>query len=238
VPRFPFLASFVYSVFNYMASSSFVPSVSNMAELRANGFGVPILFPIDTSGFARVSSLQLSIRFSLFDSSVWVEREIHDPLTSLLSSTMRENPIPADKGSYVWDLPAGKYRVYGVPQFRPQVSTEIRTPPYSSASTFNTPLGVTVNIEPGIHTVIHLSDSSDGDEPVYSAHEVEPSSSSLRPPSVTPPLLSPLPPSNSKPTFSIVQCLRTLSSMPGSKNILKKLDYSTLRIEEVNFLPP
>ena len=221
-----------------MASSSFVPSVSDVAELRANGFGVPILFPIDTSGFARVSSLQFSIRFSLLDSSVWVEREIHDPLTSLLSSTMRENPIPADNGSYVWDLPAGKYRVYGVPQSRPQVSTEIRTPPHSSASTFNTPPGVRVKIEPGIHTVIHLSDSSDSDEPVHSAHKVEPSSSSPRPPSVTPPLLSPLPPPNSKPTFSIVQCLRTLSSMPGSKNILKKLDYNTLRIEEVNFLPP
>jgi hypothetical protein len=169
-----------------MASSSFVPSVSDMAELRANGLGVPILFPIHTSGFARVSSLQLSIRFSLLDSSVWVEREIHDPLTSLLSSTMRENPIPADNGSYVWDLPAGKYRVYGVPQSRPQVSTEIRTPPYSSASTFNTPPGVRVKIEPGIHTVIHLSDSSDSDEPVHSAHKVEPSLSSPRPPSVTP----------------------------------------------------
>lgn len=186
VARFPFLASFVYSFFYYMASSSFVPSVSDMAELRANGFGVPILFPIDTNGFARVSSLHLSIRFSLLDSSVWVEREIYDPLTSLLSSTMRENPILADNDSSVWELSAGKYRVYGVPQSRPQVSTEIRTSPYSSASTFTTPPSVRVKIEPGIHTVINLSDSSDCDEPVHSAHTVEPSSSSLRPPSKTP----------------------------------------------------
>jgi hypothetical protein len=160
--------------------------MSDMAELRANGFGVPILFPIDTNGFAHVSSLHLSIRFSLLDASIWVEREIYDPLTSLLSSTMRENPILADSGSSVWELAAGKYRVYGVPQSRPQVSTEIRTTPYSSASTFTTPPGVRVKIEPGIRTVIHLSDSSDGDEPVHSAHLVEPSSSSLRPPSVTP----------------------------------------------------
>ena len=26
--------------------------------------------------------------------------------------------------------------------------------------------------------------------------------------------------------------------MPGRKNILKKVDYDTLQIEEVNFLPP
>jgi hypothetical protein len=182
--------------------------------------------------------VSLSIRFSLLDDSIWVEREIYDPLTSLLSSTMRENPILADSGSSVWELPAGKYRVYGVPQYRPQISTEICTPPFSSASTFTTLPCVRVKIEPGIHTVIHLSDSFDGDDPVHSAHPVEPSSSSLRPPPVTPPLSSPLPPSSSTSTLSIVQCLRTLASMPGRKNILKKLDYNTLCIEEVNFLPP
>ena len=73
-----------------------------------------------------------------------------------------------------------------VPQSRTQVSTEIRTSPYSSASTFTTPPSVRVKIEPGIDTFINLSDLSDGDEPVHSAYTVEPSSSSLRPPSQTP----------------------------------------------------
>ena len=237
VSRFPFLASIVYSFFIYMVSSSFVPSVSDMAELRANGFGVPIFFPIDTKRFARVSSLHLSIKFSLHDASIWVERKIYDPFTSLLSSTMHENPILTDNNLSVWEFPASKYRVYGVPQFRPQVSTEIRTPPSSSASTFTTPPSVRVNIEPGIHNVIHLSDSSDGDEPVHSAHTVEPSSSPLPPSYVTPSFNS----SSSVP-FQIhpfhCSMFRTLASMPGRKNILKKLDYNTLGIEEVNFLPP
>ena len=225
-----------------MASSSSVPSVSNMAELRANGFGVPILFPIDANGFARVSSLHLCIRFSLHDASIWVEREIYDPLTSLLSSTMRENPILADNGSSLWELAPGKYTVYGLPKSWPHVSTEIRTPPYLSASTFNTPPAIRVKVEPDIHPVIHLSDSSDGDDPTHSTPMVEPSSSSLCPPSVTPPFVSlgpqcPVPRSPPKSTLSILQCLRTLASMPGRKNILKKLDHNTLHIQEVNFLP-
>ena len=63
-----------------MASSSSVSSLLEMAELRANGFGVPILFPIDVDGFAHVYSLHLSIRFSLQVGSIWVEREIYDLL--------------------------------------------------------------------------------------------------------------------------------------------------------------
>ena len=139
-----------------------------MAELRANGFGVPIFFLIDADGFAHVSSLHLRVRFSLQVGSIWVEREIYDPLTSLLSLTMRENPILADNGSSVWKLAANKYRVYGLPEFWPHVSTEIHTPPYLSASTFNNYPAVRVKIEPRIDIVIHLSDSSDGDEPVHS----------------------------------------------------------------------
>ena len=113
VPHFLFLASFLYSVYISMASLSFVPPMSKMVELRANGFGVPILFPIDANRFAHVSSLHLSIRFSLHDGSLWVEREIYDPIISLLSLTMHENSILADNGASVWELGAGKYRVYG-----------------------------------------------------------------------------------------------------------------------------
>ena len=165
-----------------MASSSSVPYLSEMVELCANGFGVPIIFPIDADRFAHVSSLHLSIRLSLQVGSIWVERKIYDPLTSLLSLTMRENAILADNGSSVWKPVACKYRVYGDPETRPHVSIEICTPPYSSASTFNTPPGIRVKIESGIYNVIHHSDSSDGHELVHSTPMVKPSLSSLGPP--------------------------------------------------------
>jgi hypothetical protein len=82
-----------------MASSSTVPFASEMVELRANGLEIPIFFPVNSNGVASVSSLHLSIRFSLQDGTIWVEREIYDSITSLLSLTMRENPRVVDNGS-------------------------------------------------------------------------------------------------------------------------------------------
>ena len=61
-----------------MASSSTIPYITDMAELRANGLGVPLLFPVDAQGFATISSLRLNIRFELQDTSVWIESEVHD----------------------------------------------------------------------------------------------------------------------------------------------------------------
>ena len=55
-----------------MVSLFYVPFVSEMAELRANGFGVPFIFPVDANGFAHVSSFHLSIKFSIQDGSIWV----------------------------------------------------------------------------------------------------------------------------------------------------------------------
>ena len=162
----------------------------------------------------------------------------YDTATSLLSLTMRENPRVANNESSMWELCANKYKVYDLPDPSTNVSTKLCTPPHSSASTFNIPPLVKVKIEPDLHTVIHLSDSSDGDEPLVSTPIHKPSPSSLCSTFVTPPLVSLLPQSPAKAPISILQCLRTLVSMPGRKNILKKLDYHTLHIELVKFMPP
>ena len=146
-----------------MVSLSTGPTTSAMVELRSNGIGIPLLFPVDANSFACVSSLHLSIGFSLQDSTIWVERDIYDTATSLLSLTMQEVPRVADNGSSRWELCAGKYKVYELLDPSMNVTTEFRTPPHSSASTFNIPPLVKVKTEPGIHFVIHLSDSSDGD---------------------------------------------------------------------------
>ena len=220
-----------------MASLSIVPSASEMVEFRANGLGIPIIFPIDANGFPSVSSLHLNIKFSLQDITIWVEREIYDSATTLLSLTMRENSRVADNGSSMWEFRVGKYWLYGLPSTCTNVSTVIHTLPHSSASTFNTPLVVKIKIEPGIYTVIHLSDSSDGNEPLMSTPINKPSPSFLHSTFVTPPFVSPFTPSPAKPPNSIFQCLRIIASMRSRKNILKKLDYDTLQIEEVNFLP-
>ena len=92
LPRF-FFGFFLYSsLFISMASSSTVPCVSEMVELRANGLEIPILCPLDAYRFAFVSSLHLSNKFLLQDNTIWVEREICDSATSLFSLTMRGLP--------------------------------------------------------------------------------------------------------------------------------------------------
>ena len=151
-----------------MASSCIVPCVSEMVELHANGLRILILFPVDVNSYASISSFHLNIMFSLQDSIIWVEREIYDSATSLLLLTMRENSRAADNGSSMRELCTRKYRVYGLPDSCTNVSTEIHTPPHSSASTLNTHAMVKVKIGPGIHNVIHISDSSDGDKPLVS----------------------------------------------------------------------
>lgn len=186
-----------------MASSSTVPSVLDMVELRAKGSESLFLFPWMQTVFAFVYSFHLSIKFSLQDNTIWVECEIYDTATYLLSLTMRENPRLADNGSPLWELGAGKYKVYGLPYSSTNVSTDIRTPPHSSTSTLNTPPVVKVKIELGIHTVIPLSDSSDDDEPPHSTLIPKPSPSSIRSTFDTPDLLSPPPSSLARPHMSI-----------------------------------
>ena len=48
-----------------MASTLAMPSLSKMAEIRSNGLGVPILFPVGEDGLATVTALHISIRFGL-----------------------------------------------------------------------------------------------------------------------------------------------------------------------------
>ena len=53
-----------------MASTLFMPSLSEMAEIRSNGLRVPILFPVGEDGLATVTALHISIKFGLQDTSL------------------------------------------------------------------------------------------------------------------------------------------------------------------------
>ena len=130
-----------------MASSSTIPYVADMVELRANGLGVPLLLPIDAQGYATISSLRLSIRFELQDFSIWIEREVYDPVTLLVRHTIPEVPSIADDGLAQWRLTPGKYRVYGLTISQMAVPTQLQTPHRSSSYTMPTPTRVFVKVE-------------------------------------------------------------------------------------------
>ena len=229
-----------------MASSSTVPALSEMAELHAHGLGIPILFPVSEAGFACVSVVYLSIRFSFKESSILIEREIYDPVTLLVTITIPESSKIAENGSTMWELGAGKYRVYGLIESQMGGSTQILTPLRSSTSTLNTPLLARVKVDLGAQVIINIFDSSDEDAPTLPTPLVNPSPSLQSPcPSIfLTPSASPIRPSEHnmssslKPFGFIVRALCRLGSMPSSKNVLKKLDYDSLKIQEVNYLPP
>ena len=48
-----------------MASTLFMPSLSEMAEIHSNGLGVPILFSVGEDGLTTITTLHISIEFGL-----------------------------------------------------------------------------------------------------------------------------------------------------------------------------
>ena len=146
-----------------MASTSFVPNLVHIVEIRAYGLGIPLLLPVDDFGLATVSSIRLSIRFKFRASSIWIERELLHPVTLKISHTITEVSTHSEDGSTLWNLRSGKYRVYGVVDSQMPSSTEVLTSPRSFTCTFFTPLIVPIKVELGLDPVINLSDSSNDD---------------------------------------------------------------------------
>ena len=124
--------------------------------------------------------------------------------------------------------------------FHLHAHSPILSPLLSFTHTFSTPV-VPIKVELGLDPVINLSDSSDDDR--CELPEVDPS---LQEPFAS---LVPLPIDFQIPTSallessvrqpcSIVDSLCKLANMPSSKNVLKKLNYDSLRTVHAEFLPP
>ena len=188
-----------------------------MAELCSHGFDVPILFSIGAQGIVVVSELHFSIIFSFKPSTIWVELEIFHLDIGLLVHTFHETSKVTENGDVVWEFGAGKYRVYVWPHSQMGGSTKILGPLRSSTAVFNAPSMLSVKTEPGVDNVIDLSDSSIETVLVHKAfvHDslhLFPFASVPSTPSVP----------TSKPPQTIVQCLRRLGSMSGSKNVFQE----------------
>jgi hypothetical protein len=143
----------------------------------------------------------------------------------------------------VWELGTEKYMLYGLLNSKMGMSTKILTPLRSSTSILSTPPVISVKTDPGVDNVINLCNFLNEGVPmqkvvVHDSTLLFPSASYVTPsPSRFVPL-TPSVPSTSKPPQTIAQCLHRLGSMPGSKNVFKKINYVKLKIQTVNFLPP
>ena len=156
-----------------MASTSFIPDLVNMVEIRTHGLGILLLLPVDDFGLAAISSICLSIRFKLLASSIWIEREPLDLVTLEISHTITELSIHSEDESTLWNLCSSRYCVYGVVDFEMPLSTNVLPSSCSFIHTFSTPPVMLIKVELRLHPIINLSDSYDDDRCVMP--EVDPS---------------------------------------------------------------
>ena len=228
----------------------------DMVVLRAHGVGLPLTFLVDWEGYALVSCQRLSLRFNFQEDSISVEEEIFDDLTSELSHTVGQLSISDDNNCRSWRLAPGRYRVYGLTDSQMAASTEILTPRRSSTCTVQNPLpsNVVVKVEPGlenphlenieveprsINPIITLSSDEDSSPPNTTRLVSASSNPPVHPksPVVVLPDSRTSPSPGSNECDSVVACLKKLAHMPGKKNVLKKIDYSSIRHERVTYLP-
>ena len=224
-----------------MASTSFVPNLVNMVEIRAHGLGILLLLPVDEFGLLAISFFRLSIRFKLLASSIWIERELLNPVTLQISHTIIELSTHSEDGSTFWNLHFGQYCVYGVANSETPLSADVLPSSRLFTHTFSTPPVVPIKVEPRLDPVINSSNSSNDDRCVLPKVDPSPEApfASLVPlPAHFQIPTSALPKSSVRKPCSIVDLLRKLANMPGRKNVLKKLDYNSLQTVHAEFLPP
>src|SRR5450759_768758 len=223
-----------------MASPNPCETHPMLAVIYLDGVRVPISFPLGTDGVAHVTSLRLSLRFQLSEDFMFIDEEVYDANSGDLIYTIGQSPV-SDGGSKHWLLNVGRYRVYGVSDSVMAASTELVTPHRSSTGTVQLTPATRVKFEPADELITILSDDSDGNSPDVALPMASPFVSSLPPESSqkSPSLLChPPPPVCHQNRLSVVDSLKRIRAIKGVRNVFKTLDFDTLDIQRVKFLPP
>ena len=71
-----------------------------MALLRAKHYSVPDLFPLGEDGHAIVTCTTLSLRFQYREVTIFVEEEVLDDQTGLVSHAIRQTRVENDVGAF------------------------------------------------------------------------------------------------------------------------------------------
>lgn len=217
-----------------------------MAFIRADLHRVPVTFPLGEDGLAMVTATTLSLRFQFREDSLYVEEEIFDSNSGDLMHALGQLPIKNAEGTF-WSLKPGKYRAYGVSESVLAASTVLLIPSDTSTVRTETPDLPRVQVEARLETIQELSDDSENEESKIGLSKPTYTPKTSPPPSVghqrsstkTLPALSrhsSLP--SPSPSISVVQSLIKLSSRKRSKNILSRVDYNAIKLQQVEFLPP
>lgn len=207
-----------------------------MALIGVEGAGIPTSFPLSDDGFAVVSAFCLTLNFQFHAQTVHIDEEVFDPLLGDLTHTMRQLSSVNEEDK-VWLLRPGRYRAYGLTDLVMGASTKILISKESSACTVQPRLPVPFKQEPSLQTINELSDGKvpDDTEPIFPPPPTSILKSQSSAGSCLPVSRQSVPKTES---MSVVECLRKLASRKGSRNVFKSIDYTTLLVNFVRFLPP
>jgi hypothetical protein len=223
-----------------MASLNPSDAHSRFAVICVDGDGVPISFPLSNDGHALVTSLRLSLRFQMSEDFIFIDEEVYDGHSGDLIHTIGQSPV-CNGGTKQWLLNAGRYQVYGVSDSVMVATMELVTPHRSSTGTVQLTPATRMKVEHAEELITILSDDSDGSSLAVVSRISSPLINSFVPDSSqrSPTPLSHLPPRvGHQKCLSVVDSLRRIRASKGVRNIFKTLDFDTLDIQRVKFLPP
>ena len=235
------ITQFTFSIFRLNMAAQ-IPFDTNprLDVIYSSSDGVPISFPLGSEGVAHVTSLILSLRFQMSKEIMFIDEEVYDALSGDLIGSISQSPV-CDGTSKQWLLNAGRYRVYGISDSVVAASTELVRPHRSSTSTVQLIAATRVKLEHADELITILSGDSDGNSPTLALPRTSPlvdrtlSKSSQKSSSS---LSHPLPHVVCQRSICIVDALKRIQAMKEVRNVFKTLDFDTLDIQKVKFLPP
>jgi hypothetical protein len=191
----------------------------------------------------------LHARFGLHLSSIYIEEEVFSESGDIDRSILQFRFL--DNEGHHWMLPPGRYRAFGLTAAFMAASTVPLSQP-SDMSSVQPPFLHSVKHECPDGLVLLSSDSSEGELPSASlrapiAHTSVSDSKCIEySKSVFTPIVSSGHSNLSRPPFhpnsrecpSVMQSLRHLASIPGSRNKLATVDYDKISYHKVQYLPP
>ena len=157
---------YCYSIVFSSVMASAGPPIRNSETtlIHADGYAIPVSFPVGADGFCWVSALCLSLRFQFRKESMHIEEQVFNAVTGNLTHTVTQFSVVKDDDK-LWLLKPGTYRAYGLSDSLPPISTELFTPRVSSTSTLPLPTRPMIKVEPGLLEITLLSDDSEDDLP-------------------------------------------------------------------------
>ena len=210
-----------------------------LAVIYSNGKGVPISFPLGNDRIALVTSLRLSLRFQMSEEFIFIDEEVYDAQPGYLIHTIGQSLV-CDEASMQWLPNFGRYRIYGVSDLVMAASTELVTSHHSSTGTIQLIPATHVKVEHVVELITILNNDSYGSFPTVALPMTSPLVNSPLPDSSqkSPIPLSHLPPHIGHQKYlSVVDSLKRIRALKGVRNVFKTLDFDSLDIQRVQFLP-